>query len=154
MKSGFRTALILLTLAGAASAAQAQANLVHGIVAGINLSRMAAWGDFADKSVDAVEYRKRKFPTKRTVPEMLTGPATNQIIFLEAQLDLCKAALLTDTTDTVCPASRRNMIAAMQTEIAGAQPSWPQKYYRQELAFYTAEDSRRQLVASRAAAAK
>ena len=127
---------------------------MHGIVAGMNVSRMAARGDFKDKSVEGVEYRNRFFPAKRTVPEMLTGPATQQILFLESQLDLCKAALFTDSTGVVCPAGRQNTVHTMLAEIGEAQPSWPQKYYRQELAFYVAEDARRQRVAARAAPAK
>ncbi len=154
MNKNLRLQLLLLTLLGTASAAQAQANLVHGIVAGINLGRMAARGSAADKSVEAVEYRNRSFPTKRTVPEMLTGAASSQILFLEAQLDLCKAALFADSTGVVCPASRQNTLRTMQAQIGQVQSSWPQKYYRQEMAFYMAEDVRRQLVAARANPAK
>ena len=154
MNKTLRTAAIFLTLAGTTSLARAQANLVHGIVAGINVARMAAHGNFGDKSVDGVEYRNRFFPAKRTVPEMLTGAATQQILFLESQLDLSKAALFADSTGVVCSAGRQNTVHTMLAEIGEAQPSWPQKFYRKELAFYVAEDARRQKVAARAALAK
>ena len=88
------------------------------------------------------------------MPEILTGAATQQILFLESQLDLSKAALFTDSTGVVCPASRQNAIHTMMAEIGKLQPSWPQKFYRQELAFYVAEDVRRQKVAARATPAK
>ena len=148
------TGTFFLTLVGTSSGARAQANLVHGIVAGINVARMATRGDFGDKSVDGVEYRNRFFPAKRTVPEMLTGAATQQILFLESQLDLSKAVLFADSTGVVCSAGRQNTVYTMLAEIGEAQPSWPQKFYRKELAFYVAEDARRQKVAARAALAK
>lgn len=156
MNKKLRTAFFALTLVGAAFTAQAQVGL---IMAGINLGRMAARNKAADaatdKAVPTVEYRNQSFHTKRTVPEILTGEATDQILFLEGQLDLCKAALLADSTGAVCPATRYNTIRTMQVEIAKAQSSWPQRYYKEELAFYVAEDARRQnKVAARANAAK
>lgn len=154
MNQPLRAFLLLTTLLGSAAAAQGQANLVHGIAAGLALGRMAARGAAADKSVESVEYRRQSFPAKRTVREMLTGPATDQILFLEAQLDLCKTALFADSTGAVCPPARQSIIRTMQGEIAQAQSSWPLKPYRQELAFYLAEDVRRQLVAARAAPVK
>ena len=154
MNKILRTGAFCLTLASTTFVTRAQANLVHGIVAGMNVARMAARGNFGDKSVEGVEYRNRFFPAKRTVSEMLTGAATQQILFLEAQLDLSKAALFTDSTGVVCPAGRQNTVHTMLAEIGQVQPSWPQKYYRQELAFYVAEDARRQKVAARAAEAK
>ena len=147
MAPALRFVFLFLLVSGTASAVHAQANLVHGIAAGISLGRRAARGEFADKNVEAVEYRNKQYPVKRTVPEMLNGAATQQILFLEAQLDLCKAALFADSTGAVCPAARQNIMRAMQSEISQLQGSWPQKYYRQEMAFYMAEDSRRQQVA-------
>ena len=113
MNKILRTTAVFLTLTGPTSLARAQANLVHGIVAGINVARMAAHGDFGDKSVDGVKYRNRFFPANRTVPEMLTGAATQQILLLESQLDLSKTALFADSTGVVCPAGRQNTIHTM-----------------------------------------
>ena len=147
MAPASRFVFLFLLIFGTASALHAQANLVHGIAAGLSLGRRAARGEFADKSVAAVEYRGKQCPTKRTGPEMLNGAATQQILFLEAQLDLCKTALFADSTGAVCPVARQNIMLAMQAEIAQLQGSWPLKYYRQEMAFYMAEDNRRQQVA-------
>jgi hypothetical protein len=127
---------------------------VHGIGAGINLARMASKTKTDDKSVTDADYRNQPFSTKRTVPEILTGAATNQIIFLESQLDVCKKALFADSTGIVCSAAQQNTIRTMMLEIAKLQSSWPQKAYRQELAFYVAEDARRQQVAARATPAQ
>ena len=121
-----RPALLFLTLLGVASAVQAHANLVHGIAA----DHMASRGSSADKSVEAVEYRNRTFLLKRTVPQMLTGAGINQILFLQAQLDLCKIALSTDSTSAVFPPARQNTISTMAAEIANIQTYWPLKAYR------------------------
>ena len=141
--------LLFVLLSATAITAQAQANLVHGIVAGMMLGRKAANGDFADKSVTHITYREQQYPLKRTPPEMLTGASTEQIGLLETQLEQCHAALFADTTGAVCPAERLTAIKAAQGILAQARPGWNQKAYRAELAFYVAEDARRQRVAAR-----
>lgn len=128
-------------------AAQAQAALVNGIVTGFNLGRMVARGDFAEKNVVATTYRGQQYPLKRTPAGQLSGQAADQIALLEAQLDQCHAALLADSAGVVCPPNRQATIQATQAIITKARPAWNQKMYRTELAFYVAEDARRQQVA-------
>jgi len=152
MNKALRPVIALLFLLSTAGVAQAQANLVHGIVAGLMLGQHAARGDFADKTVTPITYRGQKYPMKRTTTEpggstVAADPAAQ----LESQLELCHAALFADSTGTVCPADRRAVIQAMQGIVAQNRPGLNLKPYRTELAFYLAEDARRQRVAGTAA---
>ena len=76
--------------------------------------------------------------------EKLTGKAADQIAFLEAQLEKCHLALLADSVGTVCSVNQQTTIQTIQSLVASARPNWGQKYYRQEVASYVAEDVRRQ----------
>ena len=136
-----------LSLASA-SVTHAQTVLVNGIVAGLTLGRRAAQGEFADKTVHAVTYHGAWFPLKRTPADQLSGQAADQIAFLEAQLTTCHSALLADSLGPVCTPTQLTTLQATQAVIARARPLWNQKYYREEVAFYVAEEARRQ--ASRA----
>lgn len=148
MTKMLRPLLALFTLLSAAPAAQAQANLVHGIGAAINLGRLAGRGGLGgkDKTVTTDTYRDQEFPLKRTPADKLTGEAADQIGLLEAQLEQCHRALEKPTA-VICPPNQRAVINAAQAIIAQARPSWNQKFYKQELAFYLAEDARRQAAA-------
>ena len=152
MNKALRPVLTLLFLFSAAVAAQAQANLVHGIVAGLMLGQHAANGDFADKAVTVITYRGQKYPLKRITTEPgSSAVAADPAAQLESQLELCHAALCADSTGTVCPANRRAVIQAIQGIVAESRPGLSMKPYRTELAFYLAEDARRQRVAGVAA---
>lgn len=154
MKKPLRSLLALLALLSIASAAQAQANLVHGIGAAVNLGRMAGRGGLGgkDKTVTTDTYRDQEFPMKRTPAAQLTGDAADQIGLLEAQLEQCHRALEKPTA-VICPPNQLAVINAAQAVIARARPGWNQKFYKQELAFYLAEDARRQAAAAPAAPA-
>lgn len=146
MKRALRFQLSLLILVSTTSAAQAQANLVHGIGAAINLGRMASKGGFSskDKTMTIETFRDQNFPMKRTPVDQLSGEATDQISFLEGQLDQCHKALFASATGPVLAANQLALIQTTQRILADARPTWNQKFYKQELAFYQAEDGRRQ----------
>jgi len=151
MKKALRPITALLLLLGSTLAAQAQANLIHGITAGLMLGYHAINGDFNDKTVTAITYRGQKYPMKRITPNPATATlAAEPTARLEGQLDLCHAALFADTTGTVCPTDRRELIQATHGMVAQSRPGLNMKHYRTELAFYLAEDARRQKVAGSA----
>ncbi|WP_426060446.1 hypothetical protein [Hymenobacter sp. B1770] len=100
-----------------------------------------------DYSLTTLTYRGQDFSVKRTPGAENTGPAADYIVMLEAQLEKCYTALIADSVGAVCPASQKAAIKASQAYIANAQPSWNLKPYRAELAFYEAEDARRQRAA-------
>ena len=141
-----RPLLGLSVCLGAAPAAQAQANLVHGIGAAINLGRMAARGGATrqpgDKTVTTDTYRDVEFPMKRTPANKLSGEAGDQIGLLEGQLEQCHQALA-NAKAVICPEARLATIRAAQALVVRQCPGWNQKYYQQELDFYLAEDARR-----------
>ena len=151
MNKALRPVFTVVFLLGTAFAAQAQANLVHGIVAGMMLGHHAINGDFNDKTVTAITYRGQKYSMKRITTE--PGSATvaaDPAAQLESQLELCRIALFADSTGTVCPANRRAVIEAIHGIVAQSRPGLNMKPYRTELAFYLAEDARRQKVAGSA----
>ena len=151
MNKALRSFVTLVLLLGGALAAQAQANLVNGIVAGLMLGRHAINGDFNDKTVTAITYRGQKYPMKRTTTDPAHPPvAADPTAQLEGQLNLCHAALFADTTGAVCPADRQALIQATHGIVAQSRPGFNMKHYRTELAFYLAEDARRQKVAGSA----
>ena len=153
MNKALRPLIALVLLLGSALAAQAQANLVHGIVAGLMLGHRAMNGDFNDKTVTAITYRGQKYPMKRTPTDPAHAPAAaaaDPTAQLEGQLNLCHAALFADTTGAVCPANRQALIQATHGIVAQSRPGFNMKHYRTELAFYLAEDARRQRVAGSA----
>ena len=147
MNKALRPVITLAFLLGTAFAAQAQANLVHGIVTGLMLGHHAINGDFDDKTVTAVTYRGQKYPMKRITTEPGSPVAADPAAQLESQLELCHTALFADSTGAVCPANRRAVIQAIQGIVSQSRPGLNTKPYRTELAFYLAEDARRQKVA-------
>ena len=145
-----------LALLSSTFAAQAQANLTNGIMAGIRLARHTANNkqNGTDYTVSNLNYRGQEFPVKRTPTEQLTGPAAAHITLLETELEKCYKALLADSAGTVCYENQKVTIKAMQALISRAQPGWNQKPYRAEAAFYAAEDARRQHIAGAPASSK
>lgn len=135
-----------LLLLGPASAARAQAVLVNGIATLVRLGATAAYGKYGDKSVTTGTYQGKEFAMKRTPADKLSGKAADNIRLLEAQLDQCHAQLA-DGAAAVCPADRLALIKSTQAIVAETRPNWNQKYYKEELDFYLAEDARRQQAA-------
>jgi hypothetical protein len=81
---------------------------------------------------------------QRTPADKLPKKAAEQITALEAQLDRCHAAMLADPKGVVCTPEQRTAIQSAAVSVARAQSSWDLKPYQQEMAFYMAEDARRQ----------
>ena len=137
---------LFLALAGA-DQAQAQASLIaNGIVAAINLGRMAA----RKKEVAAVptaameQYRGQSYPVLRTPAEQLPKKGAAEITAVETQLDRFRAALRADSTSALCTPEQRTALQAGIVSVARAQSRWDLQPYQQEATFYLAEDARRQ----------
>jgi hypothetical protein len=125
-------------------ATQAQTIPYIPIESHVKLVRKLVRGEFADRTVLANTYRGQQFTTQRIIPGKLTGAVTEQILFLEAQLAKCYGTMFTDSSAVICSASQQATIKATQAIIAQARPLWNQQHYRNEVAFYVAEDARRQ----------
>ncbi|GAB3292726.1 hypothetical protein ACFQT0_06565 [Hymenobacter humi] len=156
MSRRLRSLVACLSLLSGTFAAQAQANLIHGISAGIGLARQASNSNKngTDYTVSNLSYRGQEFSVKRTPAEQNTGPAAGHIGMLEAELEKCYKALVADSTSSVCSENQKVNIKSLQALISRAQPGWNQKPYRAEAAFYAAEDARRQRVAGTPAPTK
>jgi hypothetical protein len=146
----------LLIGLGTVQTANAQANLIRlGINAAILAKRAsnsnngsatpnnggaAATPEVAPTST----YQGQSFSMQRTPADKLPKKAVEQITALEAQLDRCHAAMLADPKGVVCTPEQRTAIQSAAVSVARAQSSWDLKPYQQEMAFYMAEDARRQ----------
>lgn len=88
---------------------------------------------------------------QRTAADQLPKKGAEQITALEAQLEQCRAALLASPTGAVCTPEQRTAIQQAAVSVARANPGWSLQPYQQEMAFYAAEDARRQQAAAPAA---
>ncbi|MVN77005.1 hypothetical protein GO988_11775 [Hymenobacter sp. HMF4947] len=87
----------------------------------------------------------------RTPADKLPKQAAEQITSLETQLERCHAAMLASPTGSVCSPEQRTAIQEAAVNVARARPGWNLQPYQQEMAFYLAEDARRQQPAAPAA---
>ncbi len=155
---------------GAVQTVQAQAALVNLFTAGTTLgiraiknhkkTAEATPADQAtrDKTAAAnaaatVAGAPKELVQRRTPADKLPKKGAEQITALEAQLDLCHAAMLANPTGVVCTAEQCTAIQSAAVSVARAQSGWDLQAYQQELAFYQAEDVRRQQAAAPAAPA-
>lgn len=151
---------------GAAQEAQAQAGaLVNLIGAGIGLGARAALrrkptpeqleaakAANAQAAADqqaavlaaAAPAGPKDLVLHRTPAAQLPKQAAEQITSLETQLERCHAALLASPTGPVCSPEQRTAIQEAAVQVARAKPGWNLQPYQQEMAFYLAEDARRQ----------
>ena len=90
----------------------------------------------------------------RTPAAQLPKQAAEQITALEAQLDACHAAMLASPTGAVCAPEQRAAIQQAAISVARAKPGFDLHPYQQEMAYYMAEDTRRQQAAAPATPAK
>jgi hypothetical protein len=104
--------------------------------------KLAADKVAADKA--AIAAAPQALVMQRTPADKLPKKAAEQITALEAQLDRCHAAMLADPKGVVCTPEQRTAIQSAAVSVARAQSSWDLKPYQQEMAFYMAEDARRQ----------
>jgi hypothetical protein len=178
MKKLVLSASLLVGL-GSAHAAQAQAGaLVNLVGLGLRLGvqaatrpkltaeqaaaqQAAAKTDAQRASADQTAQLAAAGPTvpkelvlHRTPTDKLPKQAAAQITSLETQLEQCHAAMLASPTGAVCTAEQRATIQTAAMGVARAKPGWDMQPYQQEMAFYLAEDARRQQAASPAAPTK
>jgi hypothetical protein len=104
--------------------------------------KLAADKVAADKA--AIAASPQELVMQRTPTDKLPKKAAEQITSLEAQLDRCHTAMLADPKGVVCTPEQRTAIQSAAVNVARAQSSWNLKPYQQEMAFYMAEDARRQ----------
>ena len=145
MKKLFLPVVGLALLLGTAPEVCAQANLVHGIVAGIGLARMAANKSAAPAAATGT-YRGQTFPMQRTLAAQLPKKGAEQVTEVETQLDHFHAAMLADSASTLCTPEQRTAIQTALVSLARAQSRWDLQPYQKEATFYLAEDARRQKV--------
>jgi hypothetical protein len=166
--------LVMLAGLGSARPAQAQAALVNLVGLGIRLGVQAATGkkaatpkeivatatpqSTADQAAAAQTAILSAAPAEltmhRTPADKLPKQAAEQITSLEAQLNACHAAMLASPSGAVCSPEQRVAIQQAAVSVARAKPGFDLQPYQQEMAYYMAEDARRQQGATPAAPAK
>lgn len=144
---------LLLASLSAPKPVQAQAQLlVTGVAAALRIHSLASSASPEAPVVTTATYRASSYLMQRTPPAGRGILGGDQISYLERQLDQCRARLAADSTSHVCAAAQLSQLQATRTAILAAQPKWPVQLYDQEIAFYTAEDTRRQPAAAPAPA--
>lgn len=169
--------IVLLLGLGAAQTAQAQAAFLIGRLVGIGVStaigaarapkltpeqkaaqQQEAARTLADQAAAERSASSPAVPKElvqyRTPADKLPKQAAVQITDLEAQLDACHAAMLAHPTGAVCSPEQRAAIQQAAVSVARAKPGFDLQPYQQEMAFYMAEDARRQQTAAPAELAK
>ena len=157
---------------GATQAAQAQAAFLIGRLVGIgvgaaiNASRtpkltptqQAAQQQQAAQALAEQTTTAPAGPTElvlhRTPADQRPKQAAEQLTGLEAQLDACHAAMLASPTGPVCTPEQRTAIQGAAVRVARAKPGFDLHPYQQEMAYYMAEDTRRQQATAAPAPAK
>lgn len=150
---------------GAVQTAQAQAGLINLFVAGSTLGVRAiknhkkkpeaAPADQAtlDKATAAntaatIAAQPKELVLHRTPADQLPKKGAEQITALEAQLEQCHAAMLANPGGIICTPEQRAAIQSAAVSVARARSGWDLQPYQQELAYYQAEDARRQQAAA------
>ncbi|QKG56924.1 hypothetical protein GKZ68_09960 [Hymenobacter sp. BRD128] len=168
--------LPLLVLAGMSTArpAQAQAALVNLVGLGVRLGAQAISGKKAATPQQVISAATPQATAEqaaatqaavlsaapaqlvmhRTPADKLPKQAAEQITTLEAQLDACHATMLASPTGAVRTPEQRAAIQQAAVNVARAKPGFDLQPYQQEMAYYMAEDARRQQAAAPAAPAK
>jgi hypothetical protein len=158
---------VLLFGLGTTYTAQAQAALLIGRLVGIGVStainasrtpkltpeqraaqQQEAAKALANQATAAGNAAGPAAPTElvmhRTPAAQMPKKAAEQLTSLEAQLDACHAAMLASPTSPVCTPEQRAAIQQAAMGIARAKPGFDLHPYQQEMAYYMAEDTRRQ----------
>ena len=167
----FLLAFVLLLGLGTVQAAQAQAALANLIGAGLGLGIRSIAGRkqpakavaadqaaldkaAASNATAAIAAGPKELVMQRTSTDKLPKKGAEQITALEAQLDRCHAAMLADPKAIICSPEQRTTIQSAAVSVARVQSGWSLQPYQQEMAFYQAEDARRQQAAAAATPAK
>jgi hypothetical protein len=93
--------------------------------------------------VPQASYRGRLFPRLRTAIPTLPWAGQAEILRLETLLQRAYLALLTDSTATVLLPVQADVVEQAARQAAAVVPTWNHEAYRQEAAFYVAEQARR-----------
>ncbi|HEX8330110.1 MAG TPA: hypothetical protein VF629_21420 [Hymenobacter sp.] len=147
MKKSLLPIIALATLLGTTTQAWAQANLVHGISAGIGLARAAGRNNDAKSDLPVATtstYRGHSFAMLRTPADQLPKKGAAEVTEVETQLDRFHTAMLADSTSSFCTPEQRKAIQTALVSLGRAQSRWDMQPYQQEATFYLAEDARRQ----------
>jgi hypothetical protein len=137
--------LLLVLLLGAVGKVQAQAALVNFIANGVVLGVRAASNSTGRTSAKPSpgQYRGLEYPRLRTPAKQLGWAGGDQIAYQEKLLQQCQDTMLSDTTAALGNDDVWAAIKSSQDNIGRNQPKWNVTAYREELAFYMAEDARR-----------
>ena len=149
MKKLLLPLLGLLSL-GTSQVACGQVNFIRLGMNAATLARRAGNKDSTATTASAAATsasQSKTFPMQRTAAAQLPKKGAEQITALEAQLESCHAAMLASPTGVVCPPEQRKAIQQAAVSVARAQANWDLQPYQQEMAFYLAEDARRQQAA-------
>ena len=92
--------------------------------------------------VPQASYRGRSFPRLRTPVPQLPWAGQAEILRLETLLERAYAGLLTDTATVLLPV-QADVVEQAARQAAAVVPTWNHPAYRQEAAFYVAEQARR-----------
>ncbi|WP_157886832.1 hypothetical protein [Hymenobacter sp. PAMC 26628] len=161
----FLFAVVLLSGSGAVQTARAQASLINLVVTGTRLGVQALAKNkqpvpakpidqaTADKNAAAntaatIAAQPKELVLHRTPADQLPKKGAEQITALEAQLEQCHAAMLANPSGVICTPEQRAAIQSAAVSVARAQSSWNLQPYQQEMAYYQAEDARRQQAAA------
>lgn len=161
----FLLSVALLSGLGTVQAAQAQGSLVHLITAGTTLGVRALLKNkqpvpvkpidqaTADKNAAAntaatIAAQPKVLVLHRTPADQLPKKGAEQITALEAQLEQCHAAMLANPGGVICTPEQRAAIQSAAVGVARAQAGWSLQPYQQEMAYYQAEEARRQQAAA------
>ena len=90
-----------------------------------------------------VTYQGRSFPRQRTPVEALPVEGQAELLRLETMLQRAYESLTDDPTGPVLPAVLADVLTQAAQQAAAVIPTWNQNAYRQEAAFYAAEQARR-----------
>ncbi len=167
----FLFSIVLLSGLSTVQAAQAQGSLVHLITAGTMLGTRALMKNkqpvpvkpidqaTADKNAAAntaaiIAAQPKELVPHRTPTDQLPRKGAEQITALEAQLEQCHAAMLANPSGVICTPEQRTAIQNAAVGVARAQSGWNLQPYQQEMAYYQAEDARRQQAVAPVASAK
>lgn len=163
--------IALLSGLGTVQAVQAQSSLVHLFTAGTTLGVRAlmknkqpvlvkpidqatANKNAAANTATIIAAQPKELVLHRTPTDQLPKKAAEQITALETQLEQCHAAMLANPSGIICTPEQRAAIQRAAVGVARAQSSWNLQPYQQEMAYYQAEDARRQQAVAPVAPAK
>ena len=133
-----------LVLAGT-GAARAQSNVGAALFfPGALNARYAGPPQTAATFASRRSYRSQWYVCKRTPAGQLHGKYGKRVVALERFLSARQFALLTDSAGVLVTPAQETEYGGLFTALTTTCPAWNVEAYAQEMAFYRAEESRRQ----------